>query len=252
VDPDRLTPGARPERLLTSPAVEKQAAQGRRERAYPEDTDATEDAATRRFAAAGGPAEFPDGPLIMACATVAELKAARGAGLGTALIGLRGCNGLPEGRLVSFGLAGALRDDLPSGTVLDAVRVVDAVGETLWSGQPLGVPKAREATILATEDVVDDPAERRALHERTGADAVDLESGTLARTGRLAGCLRVVSDTPARRLNGICDAVTPAGRYDWLGMARAFARAPRGFAQAAADGKRALTALRQAAEGLAA
>src|SRR5207249_11835653 len=37
-----------------SPAREKQAAEGRRERSYPEDTGATEDAGQRRFAAAGG------------------------------------------------------------------------------------------------------------------------------------------------------------------------------------------------------
>ena len=56
-------------------------------------------------------------------------------------------------------------------------------------------------TILASERVVDDPAERRELHERTGADAVDLESGPLARSGRLRGVLRAVSDTPERGLH---------------------------------------------------
>ena len=189
--------------------------------------------------------------LTIACATVAELKAARRAGLPAALIGLGGSRGLPEGRLVSFGLAGALRDGLACGTVLDAVRVVDPAGETLWSGPPLGVSGAREATILAAEEIVDEPAERRALHERTGADAADLESGPLARTGRLAGCLRVVSDTPARPLNGIAEAVKPGGSIDWLGLAKAFVRAPLGFARAASDGRRALGALGGAAEGLA-
>jgi nucleoside phosphorylase len=189
--------------------------------------------------------------LTFACATVAERDAGRKAGLGTALIGLRGRNGLPGGRLVSFGLAGALDEDLPCGTVLDAVEVVDAEGTTLWRGEPLGVPGARPATIVSTDDVVDDPDERRRLRERTGADAVDCESGVIARTGRMGGCLRVISDTPARRLNGICDAVRPEGPYDWAGMARAFARSPVGFSRAAADGKRALRTLRQAAEALA-
>ena len=190
--------------------------------------------------------------LTLACATVPELKAGKEAGFGAALIGLRGERGLPEGPLVSFGLAGGLRDDLPCGTVLDAVRVVDAAGETIWAGGPLGVPDARPATILASDEIVDDPADRLALHERTGADAADLESGPIARTGRMAGCVRVVSDTPARTLHGVCDAVTPAGSYDWLGMARAFVREPVGFSQAAADGKRALARLRRAARGLAA
>jgi hypothetical protein len=180
--------------------------------------------------------------LTLACATTAEERAAKRAGAHAALIGLGGVNGLPEGELVSYGLAGAL-DGLACGTVVDAVRVVDERGETLWEGEPLGVPGALRGTILATERVVDDPEERGRLHEATGADAVDLESGVLARSGRLRGVLRVVSDTPERGLHGICNAVTPRGGYDWVGMARAFAVAPRGFAQAAADGKRALDAL---------
>ena len=101
--------------------------------------------------------------------------------------------------------------------------------------------------LLAADELVDEPWERYRLHDRTGADAVDLESGVLARSGRLRGVLRAVGDTPERRLHGLCDAVTPAGRYDWLGMAKAFARSPRGFARAAADGKRALDALAAAA-----
>jgi adenosylhomocysteine nucleosidase len=127
--------------------------------------------------------------------------------------------------------------------VIDATRVVDERGETLWEGPGLGVAGAVSGTILAAERVVDEPAERERLHRTTGADAVDLESGVLARSGRLRGVLRAVSDTPERRLHGICNAVTPTGRYDWAGIVGAFARSPRGFARAAADGKRALEAL---------
>jgi adenosylhomocysteine nucleosidase len=184
--------------------------------------------------------------LTAACATTAEERAARRAGLRSSVVGLAGVNGLPEEELVSFGLAGAL-DGLRTATVIDATRVVDERGETLWQGSGLGVPGAVPGTILAAERVVDEPAERARLHRETGADAVDLESGVLARSGRLRGVLRAVGDTPERRLHGICDAVTPAGRYDWAGIAKAFARSPRGFAQAAADGKRALDALAAAA-----
>ena len=180
--------------------------------------------------------------LTLACATVAERRAGERAGMTVALIGLAGVNGLPERDLVSFGLAGAL-DGLRTGDVIDAVRVVDEQSRTLWEGDGLGVPGAIRGTILATDRVVDDPAERERLHLTTGADAVDLESGILAGTRRMRGVLRAVSDTPDRRLHGICDAVRPEGSYDWLGMARAFARSPGGFAQAAADGKRALAAL---------
>jgi hypothetical protein len=180
--------------------------------------------------------------LTFACATTAEERAGRRAGLATALVGLRGVNGLPEGEVVSYGLAGAL-DGLSTGAVIDAVRVVDETGAVLWEGGPLGVPGAVRGTILAAERVVDDPAERRELHERTGADAVDLESGVLARSGRLRGVLRAVSDTPDRRLHGICEAVKPEGPYDWAGIARGLARSPVGFLRAGLDGKRALDSL---------
>jgi hypothetical protein len=63
--------------------------------------------------------------VTLACATTAELRAARRAGLRTALVGLGGVNGIPDKEpLVSFGLAGSL-DGLSCGTVIDAVRVVD-------------------------------------------------------------------------------------------------------------------------------
>jgi hypothetical protein len=187
--------------------------------------------------------------VTFACATTAERRVARRAGARSALVGLGAANGVPEGRVVSFGLAGALRDGLASGTVLDATRVVDAQGSVLWEGGPLGVPGAEAVTMLAADEVVDDPAERRRLHELTGADAVDLESGPLARSGRLHGVLRAVSDTPERTLHGICDSVKPGGAYDWPGLVRAFAREPRGFARAASDAKRALDRLGTAAKG---
>jgi hypothetical protein len=187
--------------------------------------------------------------VTLACATAAELRAARRARVRSALVGLRAANGVPEGPLVSFGLAGALRDGLPAGTVLDATRVVDGRGEVLWEGEALGVPGGRPATILAAEAIVDSAEERRRLHEQTGADAADLESGPLARTGRLRGILRVVSDTPERPLSGIEAGAKPEGGYDWRGLVRAFVRRPRGFARAASDARHALGRLAAAAEG---
>jgi hypothetical protein len=178
--------------------------------------------------------------VTLACATAAEARAARRAGARAALVGLGAANGIPDGPLVSFGLAGALRDDLAAGTVLDATRVVAADGSVLWEGGPLGVPGSQEGTILAADAIVDDPAERRRLHERTGADAADLESGPLARSGRLRGVLRAVSDTPAQPLNGMAAGVKRDGSYDWPGLARAFARHPRGFVKTARTARRAL------------
>ncbi len=189
--------------------------------------------------------------LTLGCAMGAEERAARKGGARTVRIGLAGVLGLPEGRLVSFGLAGALTDELACGDVIDASRVIDRQGGVLWEGEPLGVPGARVATMLAGEGVVDDPRERRALHERTGALAVDMESGPLARAGKLAGCVRVVSDTPARPLGELWRAVTPAGRVKPLGLVRVFLRSPAVCARAAADARRALEVAARAAEALA-
>ena len=187
--------------------------------------------------------------VTFACATAPERRAARRAGVRSALVGLGARNGVPDGPVVSFGLAGALRDGLAPGTVVDATRIVDVEGTVLWDSGPLGVPGAEPVTVLAADAVVDDPDERRRLHERTGADTADLESGPLARTGRLRGVLRAVGDTPSRPLDGIAAGVKEEGGYDWPALARAFASSPRGFARSATDAQRALGRLREAARG---
>ena len=187
--------------------------------------------------------------MTFACATAAEQRVARRSGARSALVGLGAQNGLPEGPLVSFGLAGALRDGLAPGTVVDATKVVDIEGTVLWDDGPLGVAGAEPVTILAVDAIVDDPAERRRLHEVTGADAADLESGARARSGRLQGVLRAVSDTPSRPLEGLAGGVKQNGGYDWAALARVFARSPRGFLRSAVDAQRALGRLGEAAKG---
>ena len=158
--------------------------------------------------------------LTFACATSAEERVARRAGLTAVRIGVRGAAGLPDGRLVSFGLAGALHDGLHVGDVLDATRVVDSGGVTLWEGSPLGVAGAREATLLASDVLVHDATERRRLHESSGADAVDMESGVLAASGRLAGVVRAISDVPASAVEGVDDTVHADGTTNVVGLVR--------------------------------
>jgi hypothetical protein len=182
--------------------------------------------------------------MTLACATRTEERAAKRLGARTALVGIGARGDLPEGPVVSFGLAGGLHDGLECGEVLDATRVVDAQGTVLWEGGPLGVEGARQATIVAVDAVIDDPDERRRLHERTGADAADMESGALARTGRLAGCLRAVSDTPSRTLGPLGEMLDANGRLRPAGIARALA-APRRTGRALADVRHALQALQQ-------
>jgi nucleoside phosphorylase len=180
--------------------------------------------------------------LTFACAMTVEERIARRLGR-TALVGLGASNGVPEGRVVSFGIAGALSSDLPIGTVIDATRVVDESGAVLWEGAPLGAKAARTGTILGASRIVDDPIERERLRAQTGADAVDMESGPLARSGRLVGCVRAISDTPTRRLGGVAEGARANGEVDYLGFLRGFARAPLVTTRAALGARRALRSL---------
>jgi len=176
------------------------------------------------------------------CATRTEARAARHAGLRTAVVGVGVRRPLPDGRLVSFGLAGALHEGLDVAEVLDATRVVDSDGRTLWEGEPLGVEGATRATLLAVDRVFDDPAERRVLHQRTGADAADMESGALARSGRLQGCVRAISDTPAATLGPIAEMLGDNGRLSLHGVGRAALR-PRETARSLSRVRHALRRL---------
>ena len=111
--------------------------------------------------------------LTFACAMTVEERIARRYGR-TALVGLGVSRGVPEGRLVSFGIAGALSGELPVGTVIDATRVVDEAGEVLWEGEPLGATPARTGTILGASRIIDDPEERtaRALADEATAERI--------------------------------------------------------------------------------
>ena len=181
--------------------------------------------------------------LTFACATAAEQRVARRAGLRAVRIGLGGSAGLPDGALVSFGLAGALHDGLRIGELLDATRIVDAAGATLWEGAPLGVTGARQATMLASDVLVYDASVRQQLRESSGADAVDMESGVLAASGRLAGVVRAISDIPASAVEGVDGTVHADGRADVLGLLRWVAVRRGDAVRSMRDALRALHAL---------
>lgn len=183
-----------------------------------------------------------DADRVAACATGAEARAARKAGFRTAVVGIGASRGVPAGRIVSFGVAGAL-DGLEVGTVIDATRVVAEDGTVLWEGEGLGIAGARGGTILALDRIADDPEERHRLRAQTGADAVDMESGILAATGRLDGCVRAVSDTPARPLGPLAEAVTPSGRLRPARLAKALVRERATTVRALADVRLALRRL---------
>jgi hypothetical protein len=183
--------------------------------------------------------------LTFACATSAEERVARRAGLKAVRVGLGVTNGVPEGRLVSFGVAGSL-GELGVGEVLDATRVVDERGATLWEGPGLGVRGARTGVLLGGDVLVHDAAQRDELRAASGADAVDMESGTLARSGRLAGVVRAISDDASSVVEGFDTTVHADGRTNVAGLLR-WVATQRGDAIRSIRGAlRALKALEQA------
>ena len=183
--------------------------------------------------------------LTFACATSAEERLARKLGLNAVRVGVGVAKGVPDGSLVSFGVAGSL-GALRVGDVLDATRVVDASGATLWEGPGLGVRGGRPGVVLGGDILVHDAAERARLHEASGADAVDMESGVLARTGRLAGVLRVVSDDTTSAVEGVDETVKTDGRTDVAGLLRWVARRRGDAIRSMKDAMTALRALERA------
>ncbi len=160
-------------------------------------------------------------------------------------VGVCVANGVPEGNLVSFGLAGSL-GGLRIGDVLDATRVVDETGSVLWEGPGLGVRGTRAGVILGGDVLVHDPAERARLREASGAEAVDMESGVLARSGRLAGVLRAISDDAGSAVEGVDRTVHADGRTNVAGLVRWIATRRGDAIRSMRDALRALRALEEA------
>jgi hypothetical protein len=183
--------------------------------------------------------------LTFACATSAEERVAKRAGLDAVRVGLAVANGVPEGRLVSFGVAGSL-GGLRVGEVLDATRVVDETGTTLWEGPGLGVHGARSGVLLGGDVLVHDAAERDQLRAASGADAVDMESGRLARSGRLAGVVRAISDDASSVVEGLDTTIHADGRTNVLGLLRWIATQRGDAIRSIRGALRALKALEQA------
>jgi adenosylhomocysteine nucleosidase len=183
--------------------------------------------------------------LTFACATSAEVRVARRLGFDAVRVGVCVANGVPAGRLVSFGLAGSL-GELRIGDVLDATRVVDETGATLWEGPGLGVRGACDGVVLGGAVLVHDTVARARLREASGADAVDMESGVLARSGRLAGVVRAISDDAASMVEGVDRTVHADGRTNAAGLLRWVATRRGDALRSMRDAVRALRALEQA------
>lgn len=139
--------------------------------------------------------------------------------------------------VISIGLAGALVAGLKPGDWVVGSGVVSGQGRVLteagWSGRLADrLPGAMVGDVFGSEAVVADALYKRALHDRTGALAVDMESHIAARAAQRHGLpfavARVISDGADRALPRAAQAgMRPDGGMDVLAVLKSLAADPR-------------------------
>lgn len=165
--------------------------------------------------------------------------------------------------VISFGIAGGLAPGLAPGSVLLGRAVHDGDRRTPASAAWVerlaeALPGARLADLAGVDAAVAGAADKAALHRRTGAAAVDMESHVAARLAARHGvpfvALRVVAD-PAER------ALPPAalvglrsdGTTDIGAVLRSLGREPRqlaGLIRTGLDARAAFSALKASRRAL--
>lgn len=170
----------------------------------------------------------PDNVTVVAAMSL-EVRAVRrhapGATVIESGIGLARLAGSLAGLAISCGLAGGLRDDLPTGTIIIPSAVATTEGtaiecDPVWTArlragaQSLGYAFIDAALLTSFALVVGD---ERAVWASRGFAAVDMETGRIRADGIAA--VRVVLDTPQRELS-----------RDWVNPARALLR-PKNWGQ---------------------
>jgi adenosylhomocysteine nucleosidase len=158
--------------------------------------------------------------------------------------------------LVSFGIAGGLAPDLPPGALVLAEAVLDASGRR-WTTATAWRLSLQDETgadasgpLLASETAIRTAAEKSELQARTGAIAVDMESGGVARAAEAAGVpflvVRVVADPASRRLPPSALAgLGPDGRQRPRAVLAALTRRPWDIVELIRLGRDSSTALRR-------
>ena len=161
----------------------------------------------------------------------------------------------PVWALVSVGLGGALCPSLKVGGWVVADRVVHnartwTVSDRLAGKLRRALPSAAIGPIAGSDIMVVDAAAKAALHARTGALAVDMESHVAAAFAAERGlpfaALRVISDGADRALPKAAQAGMKAdGGMDILAVLRELARDPRQLPALIRTGREAEVAFRQ-------
>lgn len=142
-----------------------------------------------------------------------------------------GCKGL-----ISFGVAGGLAPELTPGTCIVGSSVIDDGEErptdVRWAQRLRRIiPDTVYGPLLGVRQPVAFSADKRALHQKTGAVGVDMESHVVARAAAHHGVplavIRVVVDPVERTIPRSALAGTrPDGTINPLGVARSLMRHP--------------------------
>jgi len=143
-----------------------------------------------------------------------------------------GCNGL-----ISFGVAGGLAPGLQPGTCIIGSSVIDdreaRPTDARWSQRLRRIiPDTEYGPLLGVREPIAFSGDKSALHEKTGALAVDMESHVVARAAARHGvplaAIRVVVDPVERTIPRSALAGTRAdGTIDPLAVVRSLMRYPR-------------------------
>ncbi len=204
-------------------------------------------------------------PILAVTGLLAEARIASGSGVLTAVGGgdaarlallVQAAIARGVGAVISFGIAGGLRPGLAPGSVVVARAVDD--GNCRMEAAPAWVerlaralPHAHVADIAGVDEAVCGTADKAALHRRTGAAAVDMESHVAARLAAQNGlpfaALRIVADPADRCLPAAALAgMRPDGSTDVGAVLRSLLRGPSqlpGLISTALDARRAFRGL---------
>jgi adenosylhomocysteine nucleosidase len=142
-----------------------------------------------------------------------------------------GCGGL-----ISFGVAGGLAPDLKPGTCVIGSAILDdgeqRQTDARWAQRLMRIiPGSVYGPIIGVREPIAGAADKRVLHEETGALAVDMESHVVARAAAQHGvpvaAIRVVVDPAERSIPRSALAGTRAdGTIDGVGIVRSLLRYP--------------------------
>ena len=137
--------------------------------------------------------------------------------------------------IVSFGLAGALRDGLDIGDWVVASRLKGAIEtetDPAWCDAALArLPGAQAGIAYADGRMIDSVADKRRIGVEAGASIVDMESHIAAKVARRHGLpfavIRCVSDRVDHTLpHAITVSMRPGGAIDGLAMLGSLLRRP--------------------------